>query len=141
VNENNPAFAMMPLPMLFGGAQQPQHHNEEAPARVRVGLAFLRDLTMKTMTRGMANDVGFDVIEGQKLEVEEREAQSAACKMLTSYFQGKLKPTDEERACMQPMGVGQTNQCFHCLASGGVTCPNCRVCNGSGQVIIYAGTK
>jgi len=45
----------------------------------------------------MVNDVGFDTIEGQKLELCEQQVQAAACNLLSEYFKGKMKPDLIER--------------------------------------------
>ncbi len=95
---NPPPGMPMPFPFPFPGSMwggSPPGmiiDNNEPPARVKIALEYLHSLTHKTMTRGMVNDVGFDTIEGQQLSIPELEAQSAACKMLTSYFKGKLEP-------------------------------------------------
>ena len=113
--------------------------HEEAPARVRMAMDFLVACTMKTMVRGMVNNVGFDTISGQHLTEEESVAQATACNLLASYFRGKLSPSVfEQKASVEEKSStvpGMLMRCFSCEPGPGQ--PGCAFCHGCGDIIVY----
>ncbi len=131
-------------PFLMSQLPEPQRPGDEVPARVRLAMEYLSHCTMKTMVRGMANDVGFDTIEGQKLTEEESSAHGVACLLLQKYFRGCLKPSASEHLVLDAMedkqddatsGSGMLMRCFSCAPNP--PRPECPFCRGQGEVIVY----
>jgi hypothetical protein len=121
--------------------QQPMSCPEnEVPARIRVAMDFLVNLTVKTMARGMVNDIAFETLPGQTLKKEELLAQANACHLLSDYFTGKLSmdPWEKQRsdaftklqeAANRPPGFAT-----YCPDCNGVKGRNCKLCRGTGSV-------
>lgn len=139
----NPFF---PFPVFQArDFQQQSRPGDEVPARVRLAMEYLAHCTVKTMTRGMANDVGFDTVPGQELTDEEASAHGTACLLIQSYFRGRLKPShvehlvldamEDQRECPRPDSAGMLMKCFACAPSPPQ--PGCPFCHGQGEVIVY----
>lgn len=100
--QQQPAFMAVPMPSVQPlHWQPPPYHGNDVPARVMMAQEILRDLSFKSMTRGMVNSIGFSEIEGKALSFDELRLQAAACDMLTEYFRGDLRPTQWEAFLIQ----------------------------------------
>ena len=137
----------MPFP-FFGSwppFQQPQQIAEagQPPARVRIALEFLTNLSSKTMLRAAANDLSIEVIPGQDLTSNEKDAQLAACDMLADYFGGRLKQDIWEKAefDMTLRRIGSSEmpgviiRCVLCAPGPGRV--DCGLCRGTGSLLIF----
>jgi hypothetical protein len=147
---------VMPVIMPWPQQQQPQQSQlpfSDPPCRVKVALEFLSLLTLKTMTRMGAGPSTLYVaeVDGQKLTATEESAQSSACSMLESYFDGKLRPDvweqlqldlvkQEARECNMPSSPtgqpGMLMDCMMCLHRGKKS-KECPMCKGAYQVLIF----
>jgi hypothetical protein len=126
--------------LLLAPPQQRESVQPQAPpARVRVALEFLRDLTFKTMPKVAINDVAIEDVPLQKLTAEEEAAQDAACFLLSSYFNGRLQLNVQEKSELEQSkradGPGVVMKCQLCY--GGPINPGCALCKGSGNVIVF----
>lgn len=141
-NQQPPPFFPFPVMMPQQGYQSqvnvPMLGNE-APARVRVAVDFLLNLSYKTMPRAAANDISIEVIPGQDLTASELRTQDAACEMLYDYFGGKMKGSDWERKFLdrsRPQELdgpaGSLVDCSRCNGRTGNT--ECGICHGHGCV-------
>lgn len=131
--------SFFPFP-IFAQQPGPQPLADDVPARVRLALEFLQHLTLKTMTKGMVNEVGFDTVPGQELTLEEASAQATACNLLRSYLRGRLRPSRAESLELllmkeQAEGPGVLLNCFAC--SPNPPQPSCPFCKGSGEVLVH----
>lgn len=144
-NQNNP------MPMMFPVLMSPQEKHSgpslstnEVPARVRVAVEYLKQLTFKTMPQIAANEVGFETIDGQQLTQSETDAQASAAVLLRDYFAGSYTPDDREekdaevaRRVDQVLGQrGLSVPCFQCHCDRMVM-RNCPVCRGTGKVLVF----
>lgn len=155
---NNPGgpFSFMPMPFGFNPfaalqqqqqVQSPVTHGPP-PARVRVALEFLTDLTVKGMTRAAANDISIELIPGQKLSMDEVEAQKAACACLKEYFAGRTRPDRYEQIAQKKIETrtlangkpGMILQCIGCAAMPNKM-PYCKVCHGTGEIMVFPTVK
>lgn len=139
MNPHGQGFQMFAVPPWMFGGQPQQAQQDRVPRRVAVAMDLLQHFTIKTMTRGIANDVSIQEIEGQRLEVEETEAHLTACKLLTQYMKGDYKPTTEERK--EVKSVGSIISCPQCGASGRVPSSQksanaCPLCKGTGYLSV-----
>ena len=138
-NQQQPGFLPMIMPFPIG---QSQPEREIPPARVRVALEFLMQLTVKTMTRAAISDIAIEEIPGQKLTSGEQDAQQSACQMLADYFRGHMEPDmreKEERELLKRGLSGRDPGLFlRCMACApGPINPNCRLCRGLGSVLVF----
>ena len=131
---NQPPFMMFPNP--FGWNQQQHRQDDRVPRRVAVACEVLTDLTMKQMTRCHANDVGFNEVEGMRLQPEEMQVFRSACNLLVAYFDGTLKPTPSEKAEVKQEGLRSLLRCPQCGGSGRGVGEPCVVCKGSGALSV-----
>ncbi len=148
----NQMAGFVPMPMSFLFPQQQQTGQREQidkpPARVLVAMEFLRRLADKqsiNLASEYSGHDGFMEAKGQEVLPVERETEAAACKLLTAYFQGKVKPSSLEKEEAQRLVEGEKKPAhkvngpwsiYHCFACGGG--PNqrrCTICKGSGQMI------
>lgn len=130
-----------PLSLVIPRPPAAQHSGrDDPPARVQVALAYLAQLTQKTMARAAANELSIEVIDGQKLTTAEEGAQEDACHLLAAYFRGSLKPTPEEKTELDMrkhrMRTGTMMQCPACSK---LSRPdgNCYLCRGTGGTVSY----
>lgn len=110
----------------------------EVPARVRVAICFLQDLSYKTMTQGVVHPMGCETIDGQKLTPQESRAQGAALSMLHDYFNGQLEPSGWEMYMIKRPNA-LTIRCEECQGTGFHKENNqapCPTCNGRGILIV-----
>lgn len=153
-NQNQGPFSFMPLPFNpFPFIQQPSIPQQPVthgppPARVRVALEFLMDLTVKGMTRAAANDLAIELIPGQQLSHDEKEAQKAACACLKEYFAGKTKPDAYEKIAerkfeKKTLADGKPGLVLTCIGCGGQIPKmyNCTICKGAGEIMVFPTTK
>lgn len=129
----NPPQGFMPYPIM-AFPPPPQREDSIPPARVRVAVEFLNNLSFKTMPRVAMNDVNIETIDGQKLSLREQEAQSAACNLLISYFKGELPQDVFEK--QEVLGKGTIINCLACNPSRPPS-PSCRICQGTGSLIVF----
>jgi hypothetical protein len=139
MNPNGLPFIM--LPPWFQQPQQQQYPPgyDHVPARVRLAIQFLNDLTHKGTTVSMTNMGSDHTIEGQELLPVEHQAQAEACKMLSAYFRGELQPSSWEVALMRQSCQGvpvPMVACPICLGSKFVKGQPCRKCNGKGIMVV-----
>src|SRR5205085_493298 len=94
---------------------------------------------------GVASDSNVTEIEGKPLSDEEASAQATAANVLSKYFAGQL-PLDiweferlkAEIAGRLPEGqAGVLMRCLACVDKASPV-PGCRLCGGSGDVVVYA---
>jgi hypothetical protein len=141
-------FVPFPLSSLLGNLQSLQQRAEEAPARVRVAIACLRDFTHKTASVVAGNSISLEEFAGQVLGQGEKEVQASACKMLADYFSGTLKPTEQEKLERVPLGSkdspGMVLRCFVCdhrcsqeRAIHYHPFEDCVVCKGRGNILCF----
>ncbi len=131
-----------PQLMLIGPHQlpQPPQRMEEPPARVKVAMDYLRDLTMKTMPQVAVNGMEIREIDLTRLTSGETSVQSTACDLLKQYFTGSLQPDHWERQQGEFGGelnrrAGMLLRCPSCL--GDMSKPDCLVCKGAKDVIVF----
>jgi hypothetical protein len=133
MNQQPQQLMFLPMPV----SQQQRGCDNEVPARVRVALAFLDSLTMKTLTRCYSNDVSHNEVQGQELLPVERQSQAAALNMLTSYFNGKLAPSKWEELEILENEQSQLIHCPACNATGkNRYATNCPTCEGRGFLVV-----
>jgi hypothetical protein len=124
-------FPMM-LPWFFN--QQRQERPDRIPQRVQVAMAMLRQLSEKTDIKIAVNDVGFQEYEGQKLEPEEQQVFLTSCKLLTTYLEGTMKLTKEEKRETDPNAERSLIRCPQCLGQQHVLGKSCDLCRGQGRL-------
>lgn len=128
------------VPLGWLGQLLHQQTNQYPPARVRAAMAFLGQLTDKTMTRIGVNDMSIEEFAGQNLTLPEKNAQDAACSVLVEYFLGNLQPDlweqrTEELRSKQGQSGGVVIRCVGC--GGHDNRESCRLCHGTGQLAVY----
>jgi hypothetical protein len=143
---NQPPFFVFPFQQFQGpGPSERARPELEVSARVRVALQVLSFLSDKTATRLAANDVGFQELDGQKLEPEEKELMFTACKQLTAYLEGKQDPSALEKVAHErhrqearrpPMIDGLRIACPNCQGQPPQVM-QCTLCGGRGGVIVF----
>mgnify|MGYP001574195025 CR=1 FL=1 len=147
---NSPGNQGSPMPFMFPimvNANQERGHGlqtNEVPARVQVALTYLKHLTIKTMTQVVANDVGFETVDGQELTKGESAAQDSAANLLRDYFAGAYLPDsceerngEVERRVAAVLGQrGLSTPCYHCRGERSVMV-QCPVCRGTGRVLVF----
>ena len=145
-NSQQPAFFPMAFPI-----QGPSVREDQPPARVRLAVDFLALLIHKQMPRAAVNDMAIEWAEGQKLTGPEVESHIAACDLLTDYFRGRLRSDPWEKQLMNrerlrtelekeqaTAGHGKTCLAMRCLnCPTGHPRPDCVMCRGSGNVLVY----
>lgn len=133
----------MPFPMMpwSGPASHCSDHHNEVPARVKVAMSFLNDLSTKTMSRAAVNDMSIEIIPGQNLSEKEQGAMNAACHLLVDYFEGNLDYDVRERAEIEErqrttddMTNGVLISCVSCRS--GPVRKDCILCRGTGQLLV-----
>lgn len=134
---------LIPMGQEFRNQSNP-NSRDELPARVQVALEFLENLTRKTRAQIAVNDHpgGIEVVPGQQLTSYEKDAQVAACGLLENYFAGRLAVNSWENldleikksAVLSKRGSIQI-RCIMC-SSDGVN-PNCIMCRGLGEILVY----
>lgn len=149
MNEHN----NLPVPFVFVTPPQqnvPQPQREiEVPARVRVALVFLDQMTHKARPLVASNDLSIEWRDGQDLTTGEKHAQSAACNLLADYFSGKLRLTNEEKKKVKKREkrdypqdtAGVFIRCVACQSDP--TRPireNCALCHGTGELLVFSTT-
>lgn len=147
---NNPSNQGSQMPFVFPLMVNPNQERErglhvnEVPARVQVAMAYLKQLTIKTMTQLAANDVGFETVDGQELTKGEAAAQDSAANLLRDYFAGAYVPDsceegdrEVERRVTAVLGQrGLSTPCYQCRMDRSVM-PQCPVCRGTGRVLVF----
>lgn len=129
------------FPFPFSPAPTPVYQ-QEVPARIRAALSFLQDLNSKTMTRAAVSENDIEEIEGQELSQCEKDTQADACRMLSSYFDGTLKPNcweldNSEEEVESPPNYTEGVRIKCPCSSPGRTTINCHLCKGSGWVLVF----
>ena len=134
------------FPIMVNGNQErePRLQTNEVPARVQVALAYLKQLTFKTMSQVVGNDVGFETVDGQQLTKGEGQAQDSAANLLRDYFAGAYVPDsceerngEVERRVAAVLGQrGLSTPCYQCHMDRNVM-PQCPVCRGTGRVLVF----
>lgn len=139
-----PYGMMMPYPYGMPQREVPRRE-EDAPIRVKVAFAFLRELARKTdqvIVQTMGSDVSSgDAIRfaGNPLVPEEEATRDSALALLAQYFDGKMKLSDleqKEQADRDKAKGDQKNQlgvviaCPPCNGQSGNN--DCGLCRGSG---------
>ena len=143
-NPGSPVPFMFPLMVNPNQERERGLHVNEVPARVQVALAYLKQLTIKTMTQLVANDVGFETVDGQQLTKGEGQAQDSATNLLRDYFAGAYVPDsceerngEVERRVAAVLGQrGLSTPCHQCRMDRSVM-PQCPVCRGTGRVLVF----
>ena len=131
-------FPQSPLMMMYPFMQQrgSDGNTNQVPARVRVALEFLNELSAKTARRPVANDMSIEIIDGMELNATEEIAQTAALRMLTSYFSGQLQPsTWEQYHLQQDKGHMLLLPCPGCNGEAEKV-GGCTQCGGRGKVAL-----
>ena len=132
--QHNPAF--IPVPMFSMAPQSSEPVGDSPPARVRVAVDLLTMMIAKQMDRVAINDVGFHEIPGRQLSKDESLVQIAAFRLLSKYFDGELKPSEQEDKKPQQL-KGVILNCIFCSAnSTGKGDPNCNMCHGQGSLLV-----
>jgi hypothetical protein len=148
MDNHQTGFQAMPI---FVQPQQPyaiDRLRAEVPPRVEKAFELLRALTLKGSTN-MAGKVemsgnrseGFGSLEisGQKLTIEEQQAQRSALALLTQYFGGKLKGSewdgvrDNQAEEDGEPGCWNEIQCPACTMNHSLR-GNCLMCGNAGRV-------
>lgn len=143
---------MMMMPFPFGMQQpQPVHHDsgftDRIPARVIVAMRYIDNLAgyAKSEPVAVSSDVTTEIqiVPGQKLEIDQLRARTAACNLLAAYFAGDLKladwetpPKDHERRGGSMIG------CIAC-AGGRHRRPDgkpCELCGGANNLLVFPAT-
>lgn len=122
---------MYPTCPIHGPFQRPTL--DDVPARVKVAITYLEEINEKTAPKIALSDTTHETVDGQELSGPEIQAQTAACNLLTQYFQGKLEPSLWESAQLaqstalddnhQPLPAEiKSIECPFCKGKG---CPMC----------------
>lgn len=129
-------FPFLPFPIMPAPSQGSEI---VPPARVRVALEFLSQISTKTMQKVAINEHQLEVLDGQKLTTAEANAQATAANLLSDYFHGKLKPDywEERDDNSLPSGdePGLLIRCISC--EPGQPKQNCYLCQGLGKILIF----
>jgi hypothetical protein len=133
----NPSQSMMPFMMPFP-MPSPLGEGNQAPARMRLAVEVLRDLTVKTMDRVAVNDMSMQSIEGQKLTEEERILQISACKLLSDYFSGKTVLNKWEEVAVRSKDTRTAGLLMRCFSCNGKAGHACSFCNGTGAIKVFS---
>ena len=156
--QGQPPFAMMPMP-FWPPWQQPQDHHgqtlgNEVPARVRVAMEFLRQLSAKetpqvAVTGFVQGPGSIEVLDGLKLTKDEIVAQNHALAMLSDFFRAQMQNnnweelyTDSaERDLEQREGV--TIVCPVCEGRSRIpgSQSNCLLCRNGGRVVAFPASE
>jgi hypothetical protein len=144
-----PIGFMMSYPGSFGGGMNPYQRGPEivVPARVDKAMEFLQLMTAKVMPRAAATDHSIEQLPVPKLTTEEESCHATACNLLSTYFDGKLKPDEWEKTRLEAdkkmLDTGGKKAtlltCFACMSSNGPHAapnPKCQLCEGTGKIMV-----
>ena len=132
------------MPMIVQ-ASRGNSDEQPVPARIRVAMAVLSQLTHKTATEAAPHGMGCETIPGQELTLPERRTQDAACSILIQYLRGDLKHdewdelhhyTTLQGVWAQSGGARGIVICCPVCEQGQVSKSRpCPVCSGTGALI------
>lgn len=137
---------MMP-PWMMPFMQQEEQHQPPpdvmVPPRVRQAMEFIQMMTGKTMDRPAMTENQIQIVEGQELTDEEKNALATACNLVSRYFAGQLKPDAWESlrfdALKKKAEQGSTpGRIIGCVACNPMGPPNkgCVLCSGTGKILV-----
>ncbi len=137
MNQHQPVF--MPFPWMGPPQHQPPPTDEKVPRRVAVAMEVYSRITNEMCVQLAGNDVGFHEVDGRKLEVEERETFSAACKLLTTYLRGeyqrsKVEQDDIKENKKQEKAKWSFIRCPACHGRTTIGGVKCELCEGHGSL-------
>jgi len=130
--------------MGLGGQDQQQPVPDAAvPPRVRQAMDFVSMMAQKTMQRAAACENQIELIDGQQLTDEERNAHDSACLCIARYFNGNL-PLDKweqlryETIRQKVKTGGRDGAILRCIGCGArvTPTPDCELCRGTGRVFV-----
>jgi hypothetical protein len=134
------------IPYPSGGNQQNPLNllDNDPPARIKVALDFLSQMTVKVMPRAAANNISIEWSTPPKLNANEIAAQGAACSLLVKYFSGDLEADGWEdqrkkaaNISMKPKKQpGTLMRCFGCAPE---FTGDCHICGGRRTLMVYPG--
>ena len=136
------------FPVVWSGAPSQVHSPAVAnvsPARVKTALEYLQQVMIKQMPRAAVNDISIEWAEKIDLVTAERNAVAAAANLLADYFAGKTEPDLWEQQRFDAVkqitadAQGRSGTLLRCpaCAPGTRGRPDCPLCQGHNQVIIY----
>lgn len=112
------------------------------PPRVNKAIEVLSFFTHKTAAPPVCNEIGIEIVAGQKLSGAEVAVCGAACDVLTDYFSGRLKldeweqsrrENDRKRRSKAKKTVMVIANCPECKGVAGL---RCGLCEGDGNVAV-----
>jgi hypothetical protein len=115
--------------------------DNESPARVRIALEVLSQLTSKVMPRAAATDNSIEWADMPKLTGNETALQGAACSLLIDYLGGKLKMDRWEetrhKASTRGLVPNKPGVLLRCHVCAPDFTDDCRICANKRTILVY----